>query len=142
MVPARTCLVTSAPLGPAQTQCETGVGVAGRYLVCQRAKQVEQALGLRHGQRDRAAVGRRGLAGFVGQDRSGVRCLLDGRQYGQSREAATAKVTWRFQAWYSLTCVWSSPMVDFESWKSSSTFHLVPAIFASPASEHIYPCGT
>ena len=34
-----------------------------------------------------------------------------------------AKVTCRFRAQYSLTLVWSSETVDFESWKSSSTFH-------------------
>ncbi len=52
-----------------------------------------------------------------------------------------AKVTWRFHARYRLTWVWSSPTVDLESWKSSSIFHLIPAITTKSVSEHTQRAG-
>jgi len=67
-------------------QGEPGVGGAGRQVGCQRREQVEQALGLGNGQRDNAAVGRRGLSGVLGQHGRRVRLLLDAREHGQERK--------------------------------------------------------
>ncbi len=52
-----------------------------------------------------------------------------------------AKATCRFHAQYSLTWVWPSETVDFESWKSSSTFHRVPAILTRSVEEHAWLSG-
>jgi hypothetical protein len=69
-----------------------------RQVVGERGEQVEQSLGLGHGQRDDAAVGRRELIAVIGQDRGGVRGPLDGRDTARNARAAIAKVAWRFQA--------------------------------------------
>ena len=54
-------------------------------------------------------------SGSWGRTGAGCAAFSMAASTARNARAAIAMVTWRFQARYSLTWVWSSPTVDFES---------------------------
>jgi hypothetical protein len=73
-----------------------------RQVVGERGEQVEQSLGLGHGQRDDAAVSRRELIAVIGQDRGGVRGPLDGRaaiRGGSANQSRSTERSRSIRAW-------------------------------------------
>jgi hypothetical protein len=86
---------------------DPGADGVRRQVTGERGEQVEQSLGLGHGQRDGAAIGRRGLIWLVGQDGGEVRGLAGGRDHGGKREgrrslAASSSQQARSSRW----CMW------------------------------------